>query len=56
MFNYDTFFFRSIENIKMNKKVLKFVFNNLCERSKYISSLDKATKNLPKKCLAIVKL
>ncbi|XP_027853745.2 reticulocyte-binding protein homolog 2a-like isoform X2 [Aphis gossypii] len=46
---------KAIESIKTKKKVLQFVFNNLCERSKYILSLDKKIKNLPPKCLDIVK-
>lgn len=46
---------KAIENIKTKKKVLQFVFNNLCERSKYILSLDKKIKNLPPKRLNIVK-
>jgi len=49
-------FFRAIESIKTKKKVLQFVFKTFCERSKYILSLDKKIKNLPPKCLDIVKL
>lgn len=41
MFNYYKFVFRSNENNETSKRLMKFVFNNFCEKSKYISTLNK---------------
>jgi len=56
MFNYFQFnFFRSNENNETCKRLMKFIFNNLCEKSKYISTLNKEVTGIPQPYVDVIK-
>ena len=56
MFDYYQFdFFRSNENNETCKRLMKFVFNNLCEKSKYISTLNKEVTDIPPPYAGVIK-
>ncbi|XP_029341466.1 uncharacterized protein LOC100162654 isoform X2 [Acyrthosiphon pisum] len=46
---------KSNENNETSKRLMKFVFNNLCEKSKYISTLDKEVTGIPAPYVDIIK-
>ncbi|XP_015374157.1 PREDICTED: uncharacterized protein LOC107169056 [Diuraphis noxia] len=46
---------RAYINKQINKSTLKFVLNNLCEKNKYISSLNKEVTGVPTSCSNVLK-
>ncbi|CAI6358025.1 unnamed protein product [Macrosiphum euphorbiae] len=46
---------KSNENNETCKRLMKFVFNNLCEKSKYISTLNKEVTDIPPPYAGVIK-